>query len=186
MSLPDDSRTISVSNKEFLKAIFGPAWKRALIAGFAGNPEDPADANWTAYPAKMLPGPARERELNMYFCPSLVRGTRRHVGGFISLHVIVIDDYGTKGAVGEPEKILGRPANYIIETSPGNYQAGWLTGGLDDLAWVKGMLTRLRQVLGAGDNLTDPVIWRRLPVGINGKPKYRSKAGAPWQVEGTP
>ena len=134
----------------------------------------------------MLPGPARERELNMYFCPSLVRGTRRHIGGFISLHVIVVDDYGTKVAVGEPEKILGRPANYIIETSPGNYQAGWLTGGLDDLAWVKGMLTRLRQVLGAGDNLTDPVIWRRLPVGINGKPKYRSKAGAPWQVEGTP
>ena len=185
MSLPDDAPTTSVSNKQFLKSAFGPAWKRALIAGFAGNPEDPAEANWTAYPARMLPGPARERDLNMYFCPSLVCGTRRHVGAFISLHVIVIDDYGIKVAVGAPQKLLG-PASYIIETSPGNYQAGWCIEPLSDLAWVKGMLTRLRQVLGAGDNLTDPVAWRRLPVGINGKPKYRSKAGAPWQVEGTP
>lgn len=186
MSLPDDAPTLSLSNKHFLKAAFGPAlWKRALICGFAGNPEDPADANWMAYPATMLPGRLRERSLNMYFCPSLVRGTRRHIGAWTSLHVIVVDDYGTKVRAGDPEKVLG-PARYVVETSPGNYQAGWFTEPLTDLGYVKGMLTQLRQILGAGDNLTDPVAWRRLPVGINGKPKYRSQTGAPWRIEATP
>lgn len=160
----------AVTNEMFLRFLFGDQWPRALIAGFAGDPRVAEDANWTAYPATMLPSEARQRELNMYFCPSLVRGTRRVIHAFISLHVLVVDDYGTKVPAGVPEQILGVGPTYVLETSPGNYQAGWkLDPPLVDLAWTKGMLARLRDVLGAGDNLTDPVIWRRLPVGINGK-----------------
>jgi len=164
------SNTAVISNEMFLRHMFGDQWRRALIAGFAGDPRKAEDANWTAYPATMLPSEARQRELNMYFCPSLVRGTRRVVSGFISLHVLVIDDYGTKVPVGVPERVLGLGATYILETSPGNYQAGWLLDPpLTDLAWTKGMLALLRFAIGAGDNLTDPVTWRRLPVGVNGK-----------------
>jgi putative DNA primase/helicase len=171
------------SNERFLRAVFGDqSWRLALIAGFVGDPENPTQADWTAHPAAKLPEAALQRQMNTYFCPSLVRGTRRVVDQFVSLHVIVVDDYGTKVFPGLPEKFLGRPASYIAETSPGNFQAGWYTEPLTDLAWVKGMLRQLRKALGAGDNLTDPVAWRRLPVGVNGKAKYRGIMGAPWQV----
>jgi hypothetical protein len=175
---------ISVTNTSFLEAAFFPApWRQALVAGFPGDPEKPDDANWQAYRASCLPGLVRERNLNMYFCPSLTFTTRRQLSEFVSFHVIVIDDYGTKVVPGQPEKLLGRPANYIIETSPGNYQAGWFLEPVTDLAWVKGMLRKLKDRLGAGDNLTDPMAWRRLPIGINGKTKYRTAKGLPWVVD---
>ena len=172
MSASGNSGTVAsaVTNEIFLQYLFKDQWRRALIAGFAGDPRKAEDANWTAYPASMLPSSERQRQLNMYFCPSLVRGTRRVISGFVSLNVLVVDDYGTKVPAGVPEQILGMRPTYVLETSPGNYQAGWqLDPPLTDLAWTKGMLTRLRDAIGAGDNLTDPVIWRRLPVGINGK-----------------
>lgn len=178
-----DTRVVPfpVSNEQFLRSAFGNQWKRALIAAFPGDPENPQEANWTAYPATMLPSAARQSRLNTYFCPSLVRGTRRALHEFASFHVVVIDDYGTKVARGKPEAILG-DASYILETSPDNFQAGWFIEPRADLAWVRGFLQQLKAALGAGDNLTDPMVWRRLPVGINGKKKYQNTTGAPWQT----
>lgn len=185
MSTAGDDRLVSfgpdITNEIFLRIIFGDQWQRALIAGFPGNPE--THANWQAYRASMLPSAARQRELNMYFCPSLVRGTRRWISEFMSFHVIVVDDYGTKVPVGQAELVLGTRPSYVIETSPGNYQAGWLMEPVLDLGWVKGMLKELRIRIGAGDNLADPVIWRRMPVGINGKVKYQGRDGRPWRTE---
>lgn len=172
-----------LGNMMFLANVFGEAWPRALVAGFPGDPENPANVDWTAYPAKQVWEMGLCHKLNWYFCPSLVRGRRRVLSEFVSFHVIVVDDYGTKIAVGEPERVLGCRPNYVIESSLGNYQAGWFIEPQSDLAWVRGMLKKLREKLGAGDNLTDPMAWRRLPVGINGKEKYRSKAGKAWQVE---
>jgi hypothetical protein len=171
-----------ITNEQFLRAAFGAHWKRALVAAFPGDPENPQEANWTAYPAKMLPSAARQSQLNTYFCPSLVRGTRRALYEFVSFHVIVIDDYGTKVDRGRPEEFLGKPASYILETSPSNFQAGWFIEPRTDLAWVRGFLQSLKLALGAGDNLTDPMTWRRLPVGINGKAKYRDPMGRSWQA----
>lgn len=159
-------------NAKFLKAIFGDDWSRALVAWFPGDPENLNDADWTAHLATSLPNEAQQQDLNTYFCPSLVTGNRRVLGDFVSFHVIVVDDIGTKVALNQAVTVLGPPC-YLIETSPKNYQAGWRTEPISDLAWVRGMLRGLRTKLGAGDNLTDPMVWRRLPVGINGKAKYR-------------
>ena len=161
-----------MTNQQFLEIIFGDQWRRALITGFRGDPDKPRDAWWAAYPAEMLPGAEIERDLNMYFCPSLTRGTKRWLTHFESFHVIVVDDYGTKITPGVPERVLGRRPSYVIETSPGNYQAGWLTDPVTDVAWLRRMLKGLRERLGAGDNLADPMAWRRLPVGMNGKPRH--------------
>jgi hypothetical protein len=167
-----------ITNEIFLSGIFGDQWPRALIAGFTGDPQLTSEANWTAFPAHMLPKPEIQRRLNMYFCPSLVRRTRRVLSEFVSFHVIVVDDYGTKVVPGVPERVLGRLPSYVLETSPGNYQAGWFVEPVSDLAWVRGMLKRLRaEIGGKGDNLADPLIWRRMPVGTNGKPQHRG-----WQT----
>jgi len=152
-----------------------------LIAAFIGDPEK--EAYWRAYRAGMLPEQRVQRLCNTYFCPSLTVGMRRGTSDFLSFHVIVVDDYGTKVKVGHPEEVLGTNPHYVIETSPGNYQAGWLMEPERDLTLVKGMLRKLRAAIGAGDNLTDPMAWRRLPVGVNGKAKYQRKDGAPWQIE---
>ena len=174
-----------VSNKAFLETVFGPIWETALISGFPGDPEDKDNVYWAAYVARMLPGDARERELNTYFCPSLMRRSRRWGSAFVSFHVIVVDDYGTeKVPAGKPEQILGRRPNYLIRTSPDSYQAGWLTGPLTELDYVKAMLGALKARLGGGDNLTDPIAWRRLPVGINGKARHQGEDGTQWQVTG--
>ena len=174
-----------ISNKAFLERVFGPVWDRALISAFPGDPEDKDNVYWTAYPARMLPGEVKERGLNMYFCPSLLSRSRRWGSAFVSFHVIVIDDYGTdKVPAGKPEQVLGRAPSYLIRTSPSSYQAGWLTEPLTDQRYVKSMLGKLKARLGGGDNLTDPVAWRRLPVGINGKARHRGADGTPWQVNG--
>ena len=164
-----------VSNEQFLQQIFGDQWQRALIAGFAGDPRSAAEANWTAFPAHRLPGLDVQARLNMYFCPSLVRRTRRVLAEFVSFHVIVVDDYGTKVPIGRAEKVLGTKPAYVIETSPGNYQAGWACEAITDLAFVRALLKKLHALIEA-DNLADPMIWRRLPVGINGKPSAKGWA----------
>ena len=166
-----------ITNEAFLEGIFKDQWEHALVAGFAGDPQAASEANWTAFPARMLPSVTAQQRLNLYFCPSLVRGTRRVLGEFVSFHVIVVDDYGTKVVPGVPEKILGRRPNYVLETSLGNYQAGWIVEPITDLAWLRGALKQLKDAIGDGDNLADPMIWRRLPVGVNGKPQHRN-----WQL----
>lgn len=174
MSASDHSRAMSITqtNEKFLQANFRNQRERALVAWFRGDPSRGSqDVNWAAKTATMLPPEVEQRELNMYFSPSLFRGTLRREADFVSFHVIVFDDYGTKVPAGKPEAFLGKPS-YLIETSPGNFQAGWICDPLTDLTWVKGMLEQLRAAVGSGDNLTDPTIWRRLPVGINGKPEH--------------
>lgn len=167
-----------LTNERFLEIVFGDQWPRALIAGFTGDPQVGSDANWTAFPARMLPPPDRQAALNMYFCPSLARGTRRSLGDFISFHVLVVDDYGTKVPEGVVEDVLGTGPDYVLETSPGNCQAGWLLEApIADLAVVRGLLRQLKVRIGKADNITDPMTWRRLPVVTNGKPKNRG-----WRV----
>lgn len=173
---------VPITNRLFLEAVFKSDWEHALICGFPGDPESKDDANWVAYPAWMLPDEDKARTLNMYFCPSLVTGTHRTGANFLSCHVIVVDDYGTKVDAARADRLLGRKPNYVIETSPGNYQAGWLMTANTRLRQVKNVLGSLHRHLGAGDNLADPMVWRRLPVGINGKAKYRLRDGTPFHV----
>lgn len=171
-----------ITNEMFLEEIFGDRWKNALIAAFPGDPE--VDADWRAYRAGWLPPAEQQARLNTYFCPSLVQRSLRQLNEFVSFHVIVVDDYGTKIDAGKPELVLGTSPSYLIETSLGNYQAGWkLSRPVGDLGWVRGVLGKLKEELGAGDNLRDPMVWRRLPVGINGKAKHRDAvSGQAWQV----
>jgi hypothetical protein len=166
--------TPTTTNKEFLEFIFGDQWSQVLVTSFTRDPSDPTAPrqDWNAWPAGDVIFNKHFDQGNTYFCPSLlVPGTRdRQLENFSALHVIVIDDIGTKVTMLDVVNLLRTKPTYIIETSPGNQQAGWKIEPEKDLAWVKGMLTQLdRQLGGRADNLTNPIAWRRLPVGFNTK-----------------
>src|SRR4051794_5403783 len=162
------------SNREFLELIFGERWREALVTSFARDPADPnaPRQDWNASPAGDVLAEPHFDKGNTYFCPSLLTpGIRdRRLEHWASLHAVVIDDIGTKVKILDVIDLLRSRPTYIIETSPGNYQAGWKIEPETRLAWVKGMLAQLDKALdGKADNLTNPIAWRRLPVGYNTK-----------------
>src|SRR5215831_3661784 len=161
-----------VTNEQFLRAVFGARWGEALVAYFPGDPKPPNPLiNWSTYPAAQVQSLLRDGKLNWYWDVSLPRpGGSRQGADFGELHAIVIDDYGVKVDRTLVEQLLGRGPNYVLETSPGNYHAGWFCEALGDRAWVLGMLRSLYRALGnTGDNLVKPTTLVRLPVGANGK-----------------
>jgi Protein of unknown function (DUF3987) len=161
-----------VSNEMFLKAVFGDRWGEALVAYFAGdpNPATNGQVNFQTYPAGSVIN-VMNHHLNNYWDVSLPRpGGGRGGQDFEAIYAIVIDDYGVKVDADLVGKLLGCDPSYIIETSPGNYHAGWFIEPQSDRAWVWGALRALYRALGNnGDNLVKPTTVVRLPVGTNGK-----------------
>jgi len=87
--------------------------------------------------------------------------------------VIVLDDIGTKVRVSDLPEALREPT-YIIETSPGNFQYGYvLTVPIDDIE-LANTLVRLLYEAGISDGggaMANKLV--RLPGGVNGKPGAR-------------
>ncbi len=167
-----DDRALAVSNDEFLEAIFGISFKSAkpLVCCKPGNP---ADGGWTP---SFWPCFTSDASLNWYFCPGVyvpnesgqARAKRQLAG---AMYVVCLDDVGTK----VPFEVLDKLApTWLIETSPENYQAGYLFNQpTQDLESVERLKNKLIE-----NGLCDPgasggsARWMRLPVGINGKRKY--------------
>lgn len=114
-------------------------------------------------------GPAK----NWFFTLSTYRagesGYRRQKKLFWRAFGVYLDDVGTKAA--PRERLDACPPTYMVETSPGNYQAGYLfTEPVDDLARVEALQDAL---VAAG--LCDPgakgpsARVGRLPFAVNGK-----------------
>lgn len=167
-----DERALDVSNQEFLEAIFGIHFESAkpLICCKAG---DPSIGGWLP---SFWPCFTQDAGLNWYFCPGVyspdesgqARAKRQLAQ---AIYVVCLDDVGAKA----PMEVLDRLApTWLIETSPGNYQAGYLfsqpTHDLDTVDRLKDKLI--------AHGLCDPgasggsARWMRLPVGINGKSQY--------------
>jgi len=87
---------------------------------------------------------------------------------FDRLHVIVLDDIGTKVRAEDlPEDLT---PNYIIETSEGNFQYGYiLAEPIDDIALAEALvhLVYTSGYSDGGGKMPNKVV--RLPCGINGK-----------------
>ena len=92
----------------------------------------------------------------------------------------MLDDLGTKVAL---DRLTGLELSWLIETSPSNYQGGIILADPITDATAAGRL--LNTLIEAG--LCDPGAtgpssrWARLPVAINGKPKYVNEAGEPFR-----
>ena len=100
-------------------------------------------------------------------------------GQFAACHFFMLDDIGTKVAL---DRLGEFKLSWLIETSPGNYQGGIV---LVEPITDGDVATRLLNALiaaglcdaGASGPLTR---WARLPVAINGKPKYFDDTGVPF------
>lgn len=163
----------TVSNDEFLRTLFVGLTDDVapVVTSFTGNPASVSPTAWksrrwrdgdTALPA----------EANNYFSLATFRPDdageyRRRKAQFVALHVVMLDDIGGK----VPMERLTLPPTWLLETSLGNHQAGYLlTEPLAD-----GLLADrlMNAIVAAG--LCDPgangprARLARLPVAVNGK-----------------
>lgn len=181
-----ENQEISITNKLFLAAIFGVDWKMAHVTSF---PDDPGgkrsgkDTRWSGHQIGERKLPAG----NQYFAISLfklVRGRAvRTKDSFISCHVIVVDDVGTKISIELIASILP-PPSYILETSHGCFQYGWiLNEPCRDRRMVENLLEGLVQKLapdGKDPGMLGVTRYCRLPEGYNSKAS-RLVAGEPFK-----
>lgn len=172
-------------NITFLNAVFHtlPDKAQITVTSFAGDPENKKTANWSYGTRDKVGTPATA---NNYYCisshyPGGDGQVKRRKSHFAALHTIVLDDIGEKVPI---DRVSLAPS-YSIETSPGNFQYGYILN-----VPIEGA--------AAADRLMNAVIYAelcdkgangatarnmRLPVAINGKPKYFDADGQPWQCK---
>ena len=168
--------TYSLGNHEFLLAVFGTALTdaRPLIVSFDGDPTKVASKAWFGRPwqADSDPPVNLSATANNYFSlatfkPDEAGKYRRQKARFEALHAVMLDDVGTKV---DMARVTLAPS-WLLETSPGNHQAGYL---LRESMADGGAADRLMNAIVAA-GLCDPgangprARLARLPVAINGK-----------------
>lgn len=163
-----------VSNDEFLTAIFGNTFTLAhpLVCKKNGDPDV---GGWI--PNKW-PCNTNASDLNWYTLPSVYKSddTGRYRAKkelAVAVHAVMVDDVGTKVSA---EHFVTCPPSWAIETSPGNCQYGYI---LIEPITDFGVTDKLKEKLIAA-GLCDSgatggtARWMRMPVAINGRPKYGS------------
>jgi hypothetical protein len=113
-----------ISNDMFMTAIFGKSFTSAYPL-VCIKPGDPDKMGWKA---SRWPCNTNETDKNLYFQPSIYTpdesGTFRAKKELVkSIYVLMVDDVGTKVAA---DKFDNCPPSWAIETSPGNFQYGYI------------------------------------------------------------
>jgi hypothetical protein len=168
--------TYAVDNDEFLLTVFGDALidARPVVVSFDGNPANAPARVWFGKPwlgaadqSTALPAKANNYFSLAVFRPDEAGQYRRQKAQFSTLHAVMLDDVGTKVAM----ERLTLPPSWLLETSPGNHQAGYLMSEpLTDGATADRLMNA---IIAAG--LCDPgangprARLARLPVATNGK-----------------
>jgi hypothetical protein len=121
-------QTDDVSISHFLQSVFGSELgdKRPVVVSFKGSADNVSGSAWFGNSWK--PG---DHELsgtnNNYFTlatynPDASNKYQRKKKSFNALHAIMLDDIGKKVAL---ERLTLKPS-WLIQTSKGNYQAGYI------------------------------------------------------------
>jgi hypothetical protein len=166
-----------ISNDDFINGVFGDTdSNRPVVVSFKGNPNEVKAGAWFGKDyvkgQTMLPADAN----NYFSCASyhILNGQyRRTKTQFEKYHWLLCDDVGTKVKLDR----MGLTPSWIIETSEGNYQYGYI---LDEPLTDAVMANRLVDgVIAAGlcDAGANGAAARigRLPVAINGKNGFQCK-----------
>jgi hypothetical protein len=168
-------KTDQVSNANFLRAVFGELGDaRPLVVSFEGNPRTALARVWAgrAWQGATDDCAHFSAEANNYFSlatfkPDEAGHYRRQKMRFHALYAVMLDDIGTK----VPMERLTLAPTWLLETSPGNHQAGYLLA--EPLADGGAADRLMHAIVGAG--LCDPgangptARLARLPVAVNGK-----------------
>ena len=166
-----------VTNREIIDALFSdlPAGAQPEVCSKAG---DPTQGGWYAQPASVAVNVLSPDRNNYVNCSSFRPDAEGRFAAkneqFAACHTVLIDDWGTKVP---REKLNGLKFTAVIETSQGNFQGLIKLKRPIQPALAKRLIAALIK-----KGLTDPGAtghnrWARLPVGINGKEKYRDAAG---------
>ena len=163
----NSNETLSqITNAAFLAGIFTNTdpGSHVVTCQFPGDPH-----KQKSWPPKVWTGDAIDGGQNAYFALATVKPDAsgklaRRKDNFAGLHCVMLDDIGTKA-----DDLLLTPS-WVIETSPGNHQAGFIFDSPLELADADALF----KALNVANRLTDtggqnPVRWARLPVGINSK-----------------
>jgi hypothetical protein len=171
------------TNADFVAAVF-PQLPEGAFAAVCTKGGDPCLGGWPASRADHLVGNLSAANNNYLGCASFYPGDdgsfKARKAQFAACHFLMFDDLGTKVPL---ERLAGFELSWLIETSPGNHQGGILLA--EPLTDGAVAVRLLNAVIDAGlcdAGATGPLSrWARLPVAINGKPKYADENGAPFQ-----
>jgi hypothetical protein len=175
-----NGETYAVSNGEFLLVVFGEdiadalAEARPVLVSFDGDPASAPGRVWAGKPwigyddvSTTLPANANNYFSLTVFRPDEAGQYRRQKARFIALYAVMLDDVRSKVAMDR----LTLPPSWLVETSPGNHQAGYLLR--EPLADGPAADQLMNAIIAAG--LCDPgangprARLARLPVAMNGK-----------------
>jgi RepB DNA-primase N-terminal domain len=172
-----------VTNAEFIAAVFPhlPEGTSAAVCSKRGNPDL---GGWPCHRADQSAVGLAGENNNYLSCASFYSGDdgsfKARKAQFAACHFLLLDDLGTKVPLG---RLDGFELSWLIETSPGNHQGGIILA--EPLTDGPAAVRLLNAVIDAGlcdAGATGPLSrWARLPVAINGKPKYADDAGTPFQ-----
>ena len=173
-----------ITNQEFLDACFGAAAPDAHVTGFSEDPSELEKQGKKGYWGgnKWARSGHRDKfpNQNAYFTISVfdddaTGAARRRKELFRATHAIVLDDVGSKT---DPLVVSKLPSpSWKLETSPGNYQWGYILDTPETNAGIVNALLDGLVAAGLCPDGKDPGMkgvtrYVRLPVGRNTKAKY--------------
>lgn len=164
----------TVTNDDFLEAIFGAVSAEATYKPLVcSKPADPTQGGW---PAKTWPTDTSNGRLNWYATPALFapnpQGQYRAQKELAqTVHCVMLDDVGTKIPL---DRLEACEPSWLLETSHGNHQAGYLfETPLSDLRQADALKESLIAACLCDAGASGATArWMRLPQAINGKAKY--------------
>jgi len=158
------------------------------VNGFKDDPLNKRKGKWSAKKAvEKLPACIKS-DNNTYFNISTYyqkkggkfRATKQNIA---ATHLAIIDDLGDgPGTKGQLSSLKIIPS-YLVETSPGNYQAGFiLKDPITNKSISRTLTNELASVSGGDKGATNNTRWARLPCGSNTKQRVVEACGGPFQT----
>ncbi|MET4244248.1 hypothetical protein [Bradyrhizobium sp. RT10b] len=172
-----------ITNAEFIAAVIAEL-PHGAFAAVCSKPGNPNLGGWVARRVDGVPSIVVPEHNNYLGCSSFYAGEdgsfKARKAQFAACHFLLLDDLGTKVPL---DRLGDFELSWLIETSPENYQGGIiLNSAITDGAVA---VRLLNSVIDAGlcdAGARGPLSrWARLPVAINGKPKYADEAGVPFR-----
>lgn len=178
----------ALTNAAFLIAAFRACTKieAPWVTGFPGNPADVDPRSWAGRPIlKGIPSFIHAANNNYVCVSTFLRDAdgswRRRKANFAAMHVVMIDDIGTK----VPRYRIILDPSVLVETSPGNFQAWYFLDPPETNPARGDLLVKRMIAAGLSIDAKDPGMrgvtrYGRLPVGCNAKAVYVQSLGGPF------
>lgn len=173
---------LQMTNGEFVAAVF-PSLPEGSFPAVSSKGGDPSVGGWPARRFDLTTDISSTETNNFVGCSSFYPGDdgsfKARKRYFAACHFLMLDDLGTKVPL---DRLNGFELSWLIETSPRNHQGGIIFAEpITDGAAAVRLLSAVIEAGLCDAGATGPLSrWARLPVAINGKPKYAGEDGVPF------